>query len=344
MPRQKDKKKLEEFFARTAKAVQPIIEKILVLYVDEKFKELARYQIMSGGKKIRPALTVLSCKLFGGNVRDALYPAAGLEIFHNYSLIIDDIIDNSELRRGKKTCWSKFGKAIAQCIGIDYAAAIFQAARRSKKPAEISELFAKSLKTLAGGEILDILFEQAGREEEPFIFKHRYRNITEKDYFEMAKKKTATLLQACCEAGALVGGANPRQIKKIRHYGYNLGVAFQMRDDILDIFGEEKKFGKKIGKDIEERKGGNIVIHFANQEFLPDNKKEFWHLIRKKRMKKKDIGRAIYLIKKTRAKERALNYSREIAEKAKAGLKFLPKNKYNLLLGQIADLVIERQK
>ncbi len=344
MSGQKNKKNLEQYFSKTSKGIQPEIEKILTLYVDKKFQDLARYQILSGGKRIRPALTILSSQLFGGSIRSALGLAAALEILHNYSLIIDDIIDNSVLRRGQKTTWAKYGKAIAQCISIDYAAAIFQEANRSKKPVEVSELLAKVLKKISDGEILDILFEQAGREEEPYILKHRYRNITEKDYFEMVGKKTAILFQTCCEIGALCGNANARQLKAVRSYGYNLGLAFQMRDDILDIFGEEKKFGKKIGKDIEERKGGNIVIYFANQEFLPKDKKEFWQIIRRKKMTKENLERAINLIKKTHAKERALNYSRKIVEKTKTSLKLLPQNKYNRLLEEITDLVVERQK
>jgi len=344
MRQAKNKENLEKVFTSIAKSVQPLIEKTLVLYIDKRFQSSVVYPVQSGGKKLRPVLTVLSCQLFGGNLKDALFPAAGLEILHNYSLIIDDIIDNSELRRGKKTCWAKYGKAIAECLTIDCAAAIFQEAIRSKEPAKTVELFARAMKVLAEGEIMDILFEQAGREKEPYILKHRYRSITEKDYFEMARKKTASLLQTCCEAGALCAGAKKFQIRAIRNYGYYLGVAFQMRDDILDIFGEEKKLGKKIGKDIEERKGGNIVIYFANQEFSSHERKEFWQIIRKKRLRPADIKRAIYLIKKTHAKERAINYSRRLAEKAKARLKLLPKNKYNKLLGEIADLVVERQK
>jgi geranylgeranyl diphosphate synthase type I len=130
----KKEENVGSFLAQTAKIVDPIIRKLLGLYIDKKYQDIIEYQINTGGKRIRPALFIASAKLFGGKTRDILYPAAGLEILHNYSLIIDDIIDNSVLRRGKPTAWAKFGRSIAQCIGIDWGAAIFQAANRSSYP------------------------------------------------------------------------------------------------------------------------------------------------------------------------------------------------------------------
>ena len=336
--------KIETILKKLTNPVEPIIEKILTSYIDKKHQELVKYQIKTGGKRLRPALAIISCRLLGGKLRDALYPAAGLEILHNYTLIVDDIIDNSNLRRGKLTTWAKFGKSMAKCVCGDYLAAIFQAANQSKNPVKTSELFAKTLKIIIGGEILDILFEQKGREEDQYVAENRYQNITEKDYFKMASRKTAILLQTCCEIGELVAGAEEKQIKALRNYGLNLGIAFQIQDDILDIFGEEKSFGKKIGNDIVERKGGNIVILFALKELNLADKKKLLGIFRKEKINREDIKAAVNLIKKTNSRQEAVLLGKKYVEKAKKSLQQLPKNKWNNILTTIADFAIAREK
>lgn len=293
---------------------------------------------------MRPTLSIISCQMLGGKIKDVLYPAAGLEIMHNYTLIVDDIIDNSLLRRGKPTLWAKFGRSTAQCVGIDYSAAVFQAANKSNNLVKTSELFAKTLKTIAGGEILDILFEQSGRKEEPYAVKNRYYNIVEKDYFKMAGKKTASLFEACCEAGGIAAQAKKKELAALRNYGFNLGIAFQIQDDILDIFGKEKNFGKVIGGDIAERKLGNIVILYALKELKPAGRKRFLRILRKEEIRKSDIKEAVKLIEKTNSREKAEALAKKFIEKAKGQLSYLPQNNWNKLLSQTADFIKERKK
>jgi geranylgeranyl diphosphate synthase type I len=337
-------KNLEIFFRKVVKIVDPKIKEILDLYVDKKTRKLVNYQIEVGGKRLRPALAVASCLVCGGEINDVLYPAAGLEILHNYTLIIDDIIDNSDLRRGKPTTWFKFGRSIAQCVGMGYSATIFQAANKSKNPIKTSELLAKALKAIVDGEILDILFEQSGREDEKYITANRYKKITQHDYFRMIDQKTVTLIQACCEIGGITAGAKKSEMATLKKYGFNLGIAFQIKDDILDIFGNEKKFGKKIGNDIKERKLGNIVIFYALRELPQPKRKKVLTILRKKEIKDKEIKEVIKLIKETKAKERAYLLGKDYTKKAKENLKFLPHNKWNEILNKIADFVIERNK
>lgn len=338
------KESLNSTLDKFSKSITPIIKKILVLNVDEDFQKIVEYQILTGGKRLRPALTSMACLLLGGKFKEVLYPAAGLEILHNYSLIVDDIIDNSNLRRGKATSWFKFGESIAQCAGIDYSAAAFQAANRTKEPAKVSELFAKAIKAIVDGEILDILFEQRGRNEEAYVVKNRYRNITQEDFFKMVSKKTATLFQTCCEVGGIIANAKEEKLKALRNYGFNLGVAFQIQDDILDIFGKEKSFGKKIGKDIIERKGGNIVILLALKELNLAGKKKLLGILRKKKIAQEDIKEAMNLIKKTNSYQKAILLGQKFVEKAKEALRQLPQNKWNDILANLADFVIEREK
>ena len=338
------KGKLNLIFKTITKTIDPVIGELLDFYVDKKFRKIVKYQILTGGKRIRPALIITCCKLLDGRIKDAIYPAAGLEILHNYSLIIDDIIDNSNLRRQKPTLWAKFGRTIAQCISVDYSAAAFQAANLTKEPFKISELFAKTMKTVVNGEISDILFEQKERKEEPYIIKNRYQNITEKDYFKMIGNKTAILFQTCCEAGGIVASAKKKDLEALRNYGFNLGIAFQIKDDILDIFGEKKSITKKIGKDIREGKGGNIVILLALKELPKREKEKLLRIIRKRGIKNRDIIETLKLIRKTNSYQRAYQFSKGFVEKAKVSLSLLPQNKWNNILREIADFAIEREK
>lgn len=341
----KKKTDLPLVFKRLAKIVDPVIKELLFSYVERGTQKMVGYQVSTGGKRVRPGLAIISCRLLGGRLKDVLYPAAGLEILHNYTLIVDDIIDHSILRRQKPTVWYKFGTSMAECVGIDYAATLFQAANYSKNPTAISELFAKTLKTLVEGEIRDILFEQSGREDEPYVRENRQRKITKYSCLKMISQKTAVLFQACCELGAICAKAENSVIKALKNYGLNLGIAFQIQDDILDIFGEEEKFGKKIGKDIEEKKGGNIVTLLALEQLDPSGRKRLTTILaKKKKTTKRDISSAIALIRKTEAKEKAQKLAEKYINKAKKSLQFLPQNKWNNLLRELADFVIEREK
>lgn len=336
--------KINLIFDEYSRMIKPAMTEILDVYVDEKYREIVKYQIFTGGKRLRPALAFIACQLLGGKANDAIYPAAGLEILHNYSLIVDDIIDNSTLRRNKPTVWYKFGKSIASCVSVDYAAAIFEAANKSKKPLEISETFAKTLKIIFNGEILDILFERAGRSKEPYIAKNRYGKITEKDFFDMCGKKTAILFQSCCEVGGILADASQKELEALKNYGFNLGIAFQIQDDILDVFGDEKSFGKKIGKDIMERKGGNIIVMLALAKLPKKDGDKIISIMEKNRVKAGEVNEIMNLISKTYSKQEADELKKKFIKKAVESLDLLPKNKWNNIMKEITDFIITREK
>lgn len=323
--------------------VDPVIKEVLGTYLDNRSKEAAIYQVSSGGKRIRPALAIISCLSLNGKVEDVIYPAAGLEILHNTSLIVDDIIDHSMLRRGLATEWAKYGRSLAECMALAYSSAIFQAAIRSREPILLTELFAKTMKVLVDGELLDILFEQHSRKDEPFVVKNRYSVVTNKDYIEMVGKKTSALLEACCETGAICAKASKKQIAALKSYGYNFGIAFQIQDDILDIFGEQGQFGKKIGKDIEERKLGNCVMSFAFNELSAENKNSVFAILQKEVINDEDIHNIVNVIAETSGRKKACDLAKLFADNAKKELKNLPKNKWTKLLEEFVDFVIERK-
>ena len=338
------KSNLNSILKQTAKKVDPAIKKVLISEVGREYQELVNYQIKTGGKKVRPALTILSCQMLGGKLEDSLYPAAAVEILHNYTLIVDDIIDNGKIRRGKKTCWVKFGDSIAQCIGGYYAASIFQAAYRSKDPEKVSQLLAQTLKKIIDGEILDILFEQTGREKDPYVVKKRYSQVRKEDYFKMIERKTAILIKTSCELGGICARAKKKEISLLKSYGLNMGMAFQVRDDILDVFGKEKTFGKKIGGDIAERKLGNIILLLALKELSSSQKKKFLKIMRKKEISASEINQIIKMIRKTKAKEEAVSMGEEFIVKAEKSLSKLPQNSYSEVLAELAQFVFKRER
>jgi len=337
-------KEINDFTRKTVPAVDQKIMEVLGLGVDKKLKNLVNHQVMSGGKRLRPMLAILSCLTCGGKMKDVLYPAAGLEILHNYSLIIDDIIDGSSIRRNRSTLWAEFGKSTAECIGIDYAAAIFQAANSSKNPAKVSEVFSRTMKTLVEGEILDNLFDIKKRKEDVYIIQNRYEKVLLADYFKMIGKKTAVLMQTCCEIGGLCAGAKRSQIERLKKIGFYIGMAGQIKDDVLDVFGEEKIIGKKVGKDIMQGCRGNIVVLIAMEKLSGTDKIIFRKILHKDKINDKDVRMAINLIKKTDSYQKSMKIGRSFIVKAKKELSFLPQNKWNFTLNKFADFMIEREK
>lgn len=331
------------FLEKVRKIIDPVMKKILATHLDKKTIKPAWYHTEAGGKRLRPALAIVTTLLMGGKLEDILYPAAGLEILHNNSLILDDIIDKSRKRRGKLTQWARHGQSIAECMSVIHSASLFQAALKSKCPVTISEIFARTMKHIIDGEILDILFEQNSRHDEPYVVKNRYMSITEKDYMNMAGKKTASLFEACCEVGGICAGASVKEIKALKNFGYNLGLAFQIKDDILDVFGEDGQNPQNVGKDIEERKLGNAVIYFAFKELREGDKQKLLAIMAHDTITKNDIKQAIDMIRRTKSKQSADRLGRSLVKKAKKSLGYLPQNQWNYLLSAVADFVMERE-
>ena len=336
---------LKESLAEISTRVEPVINDLLSKDVESNNYEAVLYQCKSGGKRIRPALVVLSGQIFGADIDDLLKPAAAIEILHNSTLIIDDIIDHSEFRRDEPTCWNKFGRSIAECAAFDYLASIFVGLNGIKNGPKLIELYGKTLKVIVDGEIKDILFERSGRDDEDFVVKNRYPTITKENYFDMISQKTAVLLQSCCKAGAIYAGASYEQTESIGSFGFNLGMAFQIRDDILDIFGNEKEFGKKIGKDIIEKKMGNYVILSAIEELGAEDKLVIQNLLEGAAdVSDADVAMVRDLIDKTGAKATAEGTANMYIQNAFMSLRQLPQNEYSAMLEEVANYIIDRNK
>jgi len=289
-----------------------------------------------GGKRVRPVMLVATALMHGAEKKETLLPAAALEIAHNYTLVVDDIMDKSEKRRGRNTCWKEYGKMITECIGIGYA--MTYADILARLDGEVAEELSSNIKPVTEGQVMDVLQER-GPAKEPYIKRERYERVTMEDYFEMVEKKTASLLVAACRAGGAVAGVEKEGLRQLEDFGRNLGIAFQVRDDFLDIFGEEEEFGKQIGKDIMERKGGNAVVLFALEE-----SDELSPLLEKERIGEREVREAMRIIESTHAKERTEEMAREYIEKAENSLYNFPQNEYRDILKDLKDYILIRKK
>ena len=335
---------LKQKLIEIGQKVDPYINELLTSGVDSQTADMVIYQCQMGGKRVRPALLTLCGNIFGADENELMYASAAIEILHNSTLITDDIIDHSEFRRNKPTCWKKYGRSMAECMVLDYVPAIFEGLAKMKNSEELIKLYSKTLKTIVDGEIKDILFERSGRNDEPYIVTNRYQSISMDDYRTMVSQKTAVLLQACCEAGAIIANANAGQRNSLSQYGFNIGMAFQIQDDILDIFADEKEFGKKVGKDIIEKKLGNFVILSAIEE-MPDGDRDYVLSILNSSEEATDevVSHVINLINKTNAKEKAQAAADNYIQSALSILDSLPQNESTKYLADLAKYIIERK-
>ena len=245
--------------------------KIFVDYLKKELKYIkpenlynpVKYLLESGGKRLRPIIALNVSELLGGKISDTLPAAAALEIFHNFTLAHDDIMDNSMLRRGKKTINSKWDNNTGILSGDVMLIISYEVLNQyqdskyihlSKKLTEISRLVCE-------GQQADMDFASKN-------------DITENEYFEMIKNKTAVLIGCSFMFGGIVAEANDFNTNLLYEIGLNLGIAFQLEDDLLDCFGDQEKFGKKIGGDIIEKKK-TLLYLFTNSNLEPKKKLEF---------------------------------------------------------------------
>ncbi len=199
------------------------------------------YTLLQSGKRLRPMLCLLANELFDGDEQQALWPALALETFHNFTLIHDDIMDKAPLRRGKETVYQKWNADIAILSGDAMLAMAFQYALKPQKGAELAQQLGKVAIEICEGQQMDLNFETQG-------------NVTLDDYLEMIRLKTAVLLATALQMGATVAGAKEPDIQHLYDFGLNMGMSFQLQDDILDLYSDVAVFGKRHGGDIADNK------------------------------------------------------------------------------------------
>jgi geranylgeranyl diphosphate synthase type I len=253
------------------------------------------------GKLLRPQFTLLGCAAVGGDVPQALPLAAGIQLIHDFSLIHDDIEDNSDTRRGRVTVWKQWG--LAQGIntgdGMFVLAhlAVHQLAERGV-PAErvlaVLRRFDETILRVCEGQFLDLSFE--GRLE-----------ISEDDYLAMIGRKTAALIAGATSMGALVGGADAASTQALFAFGENLGLAFQVQDDILGIWGDPAATGKPYAADIYQRKLSLPMIYGLRRA---DERQELAHIYSQESIDEAAVARVLAVLDTARARE----YTEEVAQ------------------------------
>jgi len=221
--------------------------------------EPCSYILNGGGKRLRPFLVLISAKTVGGKFKDVYNAAVAVEILHNFTLAHDDIMDNSPKRRGRKTLHKKYDVNTAILAGDNLIALAYESLLKDCKvnTKDIISTFNRAVIEVCEGQSLDNDFELR-------------QNVSISEYKIMIYKKTAALAEMCCSIGAQLCSASAKEIKAISNYGKNLGMAFQIQDDLLDIVGEENQFGKTIGSDLVEGKKTYLFIRALEKSNIKD--------------------------------------------------------------------------
>ena len=230
--------------------IEALQETIKQSFADQNFIEEPKllyepidYTLSQGGKRLRPVLLLAGCDLFGGNCNRALNAAMGIEIFHNFTLLHDDIMDKSALRRGKETVYKRWNENIAILSGDTMFALAYRYFLKTphKNIQQILQVFTETAIDVCNGQQYDMDFETR-------------TDTSLNEYLVMIHKKTAVLLAGALKIGSLYAECSEVDRNHLYEFGINVGLAFQLQDDLLDAFGDEKTFGKPIGTDIKDNK------------------------------------------------------------------------------------------
>lgn len=223
-----------------------------------------RYTIEQGGKRVRPVLLLMSYNMYKDNIEEAMYPAVAIETYHNYTLIHDDVMDRASIRRGKPTVCAKWGDTAAILSGDTMLVLAYEFIANvpdDKLPAVLS-LFTATAKEIGDGQQYDLDFE-------------KHDDVKEEEYLEMIRLKTSVLLAASMKMGGILADAPKEDLELLYAYGETMGLAFQLQDDLLDVYADQALFGKKIGGDICCNKKTFLLItamNLASPELLAEMK------------------------------------------------------------------------
>ena len=284
------------------------------------------YVVRSGGKRLRPALSLLAGKFYNYNLKYLLPMAAAVELMHTATLVHDDAIDKSTARRGKPTINKIWGEETAVLLGDYLFAKAGESVSDTQSP-RVIKLFSQTLATISSGELSQLL--SAFKLEQ-----------TRQHYFQRISSKTASLFSLATESGAILSDAPEKSVKALKEYGYNLGIAYQIVDDILDFIGTKEKLGKPVGSDLAQ---GTLTLPamLLLERYPEDNpvKKLF-----ENKDKQKNIEPAIELVRNSSIAQECHKVASEYCAKACHSLNLLPENASRQALTELADYILNRKK
>ena len=314
---EKDLKKLETSIDRL------ITTKIHVI------KEIVNYIIKSGGKRVRPILVILSAKLCGYKGEKHIPYAAIIEFIHTATLLHDDVVDNAKTRRGFSTVNTVWGNEPSVLVGDFLYSKSFELMAREGNDT-ILQVISAATTALSEGEILEIV-------------KTADIDTTEKEYFQIIGNKTAVLFAAACEIGAILGRCTQQKRKHMNNFGYNLGMAFQLMDDILDYTSFDNVLGKRVGTDLQEGKVTLPLIH-ALRSADNEEKSYLMKILDKPRIAAKDFARARKIIEKYNGIDYTLSTAENYTKNAKSHLKSFPESRHKEALLTLTNYMLSREK
>ena len=313
--------------------------KIVNKYLNSKLKgnpkklyDAAGHLIVNGGKRLRPYMVIRSCQILKGKVSNAMPAASAVEMVHNFSLVHDDIMDNDEMRHGVPTVHKKFGMPIAILAGDVLFSKAFQTITDSKLPSSatthlVSRL-AKACVDICEGQLLDV--KMAEERKIP----------SQAEYITMIGKKTAALFDVSCAMGAICATNKPKDISNLSSFGRNLGIAFQITDDLIGVMGDPKITKKPVGNDLREGKK-SLPILMAIKLAKGNDKKVILKAFGNSKVSKADLNKAVQVIKSLGIEQNVRKQALKYAEKAeKALVKYPGPAKEELI--SLLDFVVKR--
>ncbi len=310
--------------------VERYLKKSIPVHQPRSLYRPCHYVLGGGGKRLRPLLVLLSCEAVGGKALDALPAGAAIEILHNFTLVHDDIMDNAPSRRGRPTVHTKWDESIAILTGDVLLAVAYRELLTTNSPniQRIVKVFTEGVITVCEGQALDKEFETRNR-------------VHVNEYIAMIEKKTGKLFSVSTEIGALIGCTLSSHIEALRKYGALLGRAFQLQDDLLDIIGDEKSFGKAIGGDLQEGKRTFLLLEAMRRAKGKQKKALERVFVRKVTRSQVSEFRVIY--EETGAIDAAKNRIRDDIHAATDQLSVLPDSLAKQTLYWLADKLLNRK-
>ncbi|MGH1463705.1 MAG: octaprenyl diphosphate synthase [Neptuniibacter sp.] len=289
-------------------------------------EKIGHYIVESGGKRLRPLLVLLAANAvdYKGNKHIPL--AAIIEFIHTATLLHDDVVDNSELRRGKDTANAKWGNAPSVLVGDFLYSRAFQVMVEIGSM-EIMEVISNATNVIAEGEVLQLL-------------NTKNPDTTEEAYMQVILGKTAMLFEAATEAGAILGDASKPEREALRLYGLHLGTAFQLIDDVMDYLSSSEEMGKNVGDDLAEGKATLPLIH-AMRTGTDEQRQLIRQAIRKGGLD--DLKPIMDIVQETGAIEYTQEKAQQEANKAIAALTNIPDSSFKETLMQLADIAVKRK-
>lgn len=311
------------------KKINKILSTALKKRKPESLYEPGSYILNSGGKRLRPLLVLLSAQVVGGKFANAYNAAAAVEMLHNFTLVHDDIMDNADKRRGRLTLHKKYDNNTAILTGdsllsIAYEYLLKDCNGNSK---QVINAFTHGLIEVCEGQSLDTDFEQR-------------KNVSISEYMVMIKKKTAAMAEMCCKIGALLGGGSKSQVNALGYYGMNLGIAFQIQDDLLDISADEKKFGKTIGGDLVEGKKTFLFLE-ALEKSRGEQRKKLLKVIERKGIRRNQVKTYKMIYEELGVLNDARKKIQYYTDKALRSINLLDEKNKNIFIW-LADSLIHR--